>query len=218
MTTNFARAVKTTLVGWARVAGRAIKRLLKPARTVVAATAGVARDVMRTRPQLLAENALLRQQVIVLERSMKRPALGRLDRLVMVILARLNATCRDALHLVQPETLLRWHRDLFKTVWARRSRPKGQPNGLVQETIDLIQEMAATNKTWGAERIRGELLKLGIRVSKRTIQKNRGRPGLAVRPVRPGGPSSATMPPTPGLATSCSSLTSGSGPSSRSSS
>ncbi|MBU0606783.1 MAG: integrase core domain-containing protein, partial [Armatimonadetes bacterium] len=74
--------------------------------------------------------------------------------------------------LVKPNTLLRWHRDLFKLIWTRKSRRRGvQPRRLNQETIDLIVSMARDNDTWGAERIRGELLKLGIRVSKRTIQK-----------------------------------------------
>ncbi|MBU0678230.1 MAG: integrase core domain-containing protein, partial [Verrucomicrobia bacterium] len=105
---------------------------------------------------------------------------GRADRFVMVVLARLCSAWRDALHLVRPDTLLRWHRDLFKIFWRHKSRPKGQPRRLAQETIDLIKNMVVSNATWGAERIRGELLKLGIRVSKRTIQKY-------MRQVRPPG-------------------------------
>jgi len=152
---------------------------------VAAATAGVARDATRSRRELLAENAFLRQQLIVLRRSVKRPAVGRAHRLFFVVLARCTRGWRDALHLVQPDTLLRWHRDLFKIVWKWKSRPKGQPKRLPRETIDLIKEMAVSNVTWGAERIRGELLKLGIRVSKRTIQKY-------IRPVRPPGNSGQT--------------------------
>ena len=82
--------------------------------------------------------------------------------------------------MVSPETLLRWHRDLFKIVWRRKSRPRGQPKRLAPEIVTLIQAMAKDNVLWGAERIRGELLKLGIRVSKRTIQKY-------MRRVRPPG-------------------------------
>ncbi len=134
----------------------------------------------RSRTELLAENALLRQQLIVLRRSLKRPAPGGADRLAMVVLARLSSGWRDALHLVEPDTVLRWHRELFKVVWRRKSRPTRQPKQLAPETIHLIQEMVASNATWGAERIRGELLKLRLRVSKRTIQKY-------MREVRPPG-------------------------------
>ena len=173
-------AMKNGIVDWARSLGQMVKRLLRPTRTIATASAGAARDLVRSRSELLAENAFLRQQVIVLRRSVKRPALGRLDRFVMVILARANSAWREALHLVQPDTLLRWHRDLFKIVWTRRSRPNAQPRRLALATIDLIKEMARSNASWGAERIRGELLKLGLRVSKRTIQKY-------IRRVRPRG-------------------------------
>lgn len=75
--------------------------------------------------------------------------------------------------IVQPDTLLRWHRDLFRWVWRRKSRPKrgrGRPP-LPSDTVVLIKRMAKENRIWGAERIRGELLKLGMRVSKSSIQK-----------------------------------------------
>jgi len=137
----------------------------------------------RTRSELLAENALLRQQVIVLRRSIRRPRVHHDDRLLLLILARLCRRWWEALHVVNPETLLRWHRDLFKFVWRRRSRPKGQPMRLAPEVVTLIQAMAKDNVLWGAERIRGELLKLGIRLSKRTIQKYMRR----VRPSGSGG-------------------------------
>jgi hypothetical protein len=75
--------------------------------------------------------------------------------------------------LVKPITILRWHREGFRLVWKRRSRPRNAAAPKIsQETIELIRRMAMENKTWGAERIRGELLKLGIRVSKRTIQRH----------------------------------------------
>ena len=77
----------------------------------------------------------------------------------------------QALFLVQPETLLRWHHELFRIFWKRKSKVHARKPRLSPETISLIKEMAAHNRLWGAERIRGELLKLDIRVSKRTIQK-----------------------------------------------
>ena len=158
--------------------GRAVQRLLRPARAAAEAGIGAAWDLTRTRSELLAENALLRQQVIVLRRSIRRPRFHHDDRLLLLIVARLCRRWRDALHVVNPETLLRWDRDLFKILWRRKSRPRGQPRRLAPEIVTLIQTMATDNALWGAQRIRGELLKLGIRVSKRTIQKymRRARP------------------------------------------
>jgi putative transposase len=80
-------------------------------------------------------------------------------------------TWKQALFIVHPETLLHWHRGLFRLFWKHKSKARSRQPKLSPETIVLIKEMAANNRLWGAERIRGELLKLGIRVSKRTIQK-----------------------------------------------
>ena len=80
-------------------------------------------------------------------------------------------TWKQALFLVQPETLLHWHRELFRVFWKHKSQARSKKPRLSPETITLIKQMAANNRLWGAERIRGELLKLDIRVSKRTIQK-----------------------------------------------
>src|SRR6266566_470060 len=128
-------------------------------------------DLTRGKSELLAENALLRHQLIILRRQIKRPVYRKSDRLLLVLLARMVRTWKQALFLVQPETLLRWHRELFRAFWKRKSRACSNKPRLSHETITLIKEMAANNRLWGAERIRGELLKLDIRVSKRTIQK-----------------------------------------------
>jgi putative transposase len=160
--------------------GRVVQGLLRPAGSAGALSVAAARDLTRTRSALLVENALLRQQLIVLRRNTRRPRLYRDDRVLLLILARLNPRWRAALHLVCAETLLRWHRDLFKIVWRRKSQPKGQPKRLASEVVALIQTMTKDNALWGAERIRGELLKLGIGVSKRTIQKY-------MRSVHPSG-------------------------------
>jgi transposase InsO family protein len=72
---------------------------------------------------------------------------------------------------VQPETLLRWHRELFRLYWKRRSKTSSHKPKVAAETIALIRQMAKDNRLWDAERIQGELLKLGIRICKRTIQK-----------------------------------------------
>jgi putative transposase len=82
-------------------------------------------------------------------------------------------TWKAALKIVQPDTVLRWHRDLFRWVWARKSQPKGKPGRppLDKDIVALIKQMAKDNRMWGAKRIVGELAKLGIRVSKPTVQK-----------------------------------------------
>jgi putative transposase len=128
-------------------------------------------DLSRSKSELVAENAFLRQQLIILRRQVKRPACTKTDRMLLILLARMVRTWKQALFIVQPEMLLRWHRQGFKLYWNYKSRAASPTPRISQETVDLIKEMARDNRLWGAERIRGELLKLGIHVSKRTIQK-----------------------------------------------
>ena len=104
--------IKSIVAGWLRTVTESVKKLTKPGPVHAAIDAVV--DATRTRPEILAENALLRQQLVVLHRTIRRPAFRDGDRILMVLLARLASRWRDALHLVQPDTLLRWHRDLFK--------------------------------------------------------------------------------------------------------
>ncbi len=132
---------------------------------------GTIADLGRSRSELMAENALLRQQLIILKRQVKRPACTHRDRIFLVLLARAVRAWKRALFLVQPETLLRWHREAFRLFWKHKSRARATQPRISPETIALIKEMAAKNRLWGAERIRGELLKLGIQVCKRTVQK-----------------------------------------------
>jgi len=132
---------------------------------------GTLTDLARNKSELVAENAFLRQQLIILRRQVKRPACTKTDRMLLVLLARIVHTWKQALFIVQPETLLRWHRYGFHLFWKYKSRVVASQPKIAAETIALIQEMARENRLWGAERIRGELLKLGIRVCKRTIQK-----------------------------------------------
>jgi putative transposase len=134
-------------------------------------------DLGRSKPALIAENALLRQQLSILYRQVKHPACTQVDRTLLILLARLVRNWKQALLIVQPDTLLRWHRELFRLVWKRKSQAASHTPRVAAETIALIREMATKNRLWGAERIRGELLKLGIHVCKRTIQKY-------MRPVR----------------------------------
>src|SRR2546426_12556670 len=139
---------------------------------------GLAADVLRRRAGLVAENALLRQQLIVAQRKIAgRVRWAPWQRFTMGVAARLAPAWRDATLLVQPATILRWHRAGFRVFWRRRSRPSGRPP---TAWAALIREMATRNPRWGAERLRGELLKLGIHVCKRTVQRY-------MRHVRPRG-------------------------------
>ena len=165
----------------ARRCAQAMGRRLA-ATTPVAAplVGGTLADLVRSKPALIAENALLRQQIIILRQSVKRPRCTPADRTLLVFLASRVRLWRHALLIVQPETLLRWHRRGFRLFWRSKSQAVGSTRKakISAETIALIREMAAANRLWGAERIRGELLKLDIRVAKWTIQKymRRARP------------------------------------------
>ncbi len=146
-------------------------------------------DQARSKSELVAENALLRQQLIMLRRQVKRPACTKTDRMLLVLLARLVRTWKQALFIVQPETLLRWHRQGFQLFWKYKSRTASLTPRISPETVSLIKEMARDNRLWGAERIRGELLKLDIRVCKRTIQRYMRQ----VRTSRPRGQTWSTF-------------------------
>ena len=163
------------------VAGR-VKAGFRQATRPLPLVAGLALDLTRSRKELLAENTLLRQQLIVASRKVKRPAFRSGERGLLLLLAGLVPRWRDAVLLVKPDTILRWHRQGFRLLWRCKSRRSGKPRPrLSPDVIELIRRMARSNATWGAERIRGELLKLGIRVAKRTIQKY-------LRAVRPPAP------------------------------
>ena len=127
-----------------------IKKYTKPA--TVSLVADAISDVTRTRKDLVVENAILRQQLIVLKRQVKRPKFTDGDRLRLLFLSRLTQFWDKALHLVQPQTLLRWHRDLFRLYWKRISKPKKRKPRIPQETIDLIKEMAQKNWLWVLKR------------------------------------------------------------------
>jgi putative transposase len=153
--------------------------------------AGALADLVRSKPELVAENALLHHQLAILHRSVKRPRYTPTDRALLVLLASRVRAWRSALLIVQPDTLLRWHRQLFRRFWRRKSRPgpsERKPK-VSAETIALIREMAAANRLWGAERIRGELRKLDIRVAKWTVQKYM----RDTRPLRRAGQTWATF-------------------------
>jgi len=148
-----------------------IQRRAKPSNPSV--FTGTILDLTRSRSELMLENAFLRQQLIVLNRQVLRPSCKPLERVLLVMLASGLRSWKQALTIVQPDTLLRWHRDLYRWLWKRKCRKKNQPGRppLSEETIRLIQSMSRENRIWGANRIHGELLKLGLRAAKSTIQR-----------------------------------------------
>ncbi len=165
-----------------------VARWTRPAPIAVAV--GAAADATRGRSDLLLENALLRHQLAVPSRTTKRPRLTAADRGLLVLLASRLRTWAGALVIVRPETVLRWQRQGFQLFGRRKSRPRSSPKPRVAvATIALIRELAAANRLWGADRIRGELLKLGVRVSKRTIQRYLRQ----VRPPRRSGQAWSTF-------------------------
>jgi hypothetical protein len=128
------------------------------------------RDACRSRAVLQLEVLALRHQLHVLKRSAGRPRLTPADRLLWSGLARLWRGWRDAIVIVKPATVIDWHRRGWQLVWAWKSRRRGRP--LIQPEIHaLIREMSLANPLWGAPRIHGELLKLGIDVSQTTSRR-----------------------------------------------
>jgi transposase InsO family protein len=119
---------------------------------------------------IVLENLALRQQLATMKRCAKRPQLRASDRLFWIILSRFWTNWRQVLIVVKPETVVRWHKKGFKLFWKFKSRRKGPGRPPVSPEIrDLILKMANANPLWGAPRIHGELLKLGIEISERTV-------------------------------------------------
>jgi hypothetical protein len=137
---------------------------------------------LRNHTDLALENLALRQQLALLGRRSKRPQFGRLVRAFWVWLSNRWAGWRQTLYLVRPETVIRWHRQGFRTFWTWKSRRGrvGRPR-VGSALADLVRTMALANPLWGAPRIHGELLKLGLDVSQRTVAR--------LMPRRPKPPS-----------------------------
>jgi putative transposase len=126
----------------------------------------------RGHQELVLENLALRQQLRASKRTTKRPRLRTRDRLFWIVLANAWRHWRTALVIVQPETVVRWHHDWLRRRWTRRStRTRGGRPPIDRETRALVDEMATANPLWGAPRIHGELAKLAIAVSERTVSR-----------------------------------------------
>jgi transposase InsO family protein len=140
------------------------------------------RSALLTRRNLALENLALRQQLAVYKETHPRPRLTDADRRFWVLLSKTWHGWRATLHIVQPDTVVRWHRQGFRSYWRWKNRRRGRP-AFDPEVIQLIRRMCRTNPLWGAPRIHGELLKLGIDICETTAAKymikRRGPPSQA---------------------------------------
>jgi transposase InsO family protein len=130
------------------------------------------RDSFRGRAALQLELIALRHQLAAMKRTSRRPSLRPTDRLLWVLLSRLLPNWREMLVIVKPETVIGWHRKGFRLYWTWKSRRRrgGRPP-IPCDVRALISRMSRENPLWGAPRIHGELLKLGIEVSEATVSK-----------------------------------------------
>jgi hypothetical protein len=140
---------------------------------------GTLRSSIRSRHELALENLALRQQLATLKFRSSRPRLSNSDRLFWVVLSRFWPKWTNVVHIVQPATVIRWHRQGFRYYWRWKSRLRGRPR-INTETRRLVRKMCLANPLWGAPRIHGELLKLGLNVSEATVSnymvRRRGPP------------------------------------------
>jgi putative transposase len=129
------------------------------------------------------EILVLRHQLTVLRRQVPRPKLEPADRALLAAVSRVLPRARWSCFLVQPDTLLGWHRRLVAGAWTHPHRQTGRPP-LDQEVQQLIVCLARENPRWGYQRIQGELLHLGVRVSATAIRSTLRRHGLEPAPRR----------------------------------
>src|SRR5438874_8061977 len=134
----------------------------------------VGRAVMvapRGQRELVVDNLALRQQLAAVHRT-TRCRLRARDRLFWMALARSWRNWRTALIVVQPDTVIRWHRDWLRRRWTRRSQPRHHGRPPIDPHVRaLVRNMATANPLWGAPRIHGELRTLGVHVSERTVSR-----------------------------------------------
>jgi transposase InsO family protein len=132
--------------------------------------------LFRSRASLEIEILALRHQLNILRRkSPRRPILGSIDRMVFIGLYGLAPDVLSALAIVRPETVIRWHRAGFRLYWRWKSRPRGGRPKVPLDVRQLIRDISIANPLWGAPRIHGELLKLGIEVGQATVAKYMAR-------------------------------------------
>ena len=154
---------------------------------------------VRPRQDLVLENLLLRHQLAVLTRPTRtrpRRQLRTWDKVLWVLARRFCAGWHEHLAFVTPDTVVRWHRQGWRLFWRWKSRSRGGRPQLGPEIQEFIATMSRENRLWGTERIRGELLKLGIVVSNRSIRRYRWRgPGAPLEPDLAYVPGKPCAPP-----------------------
>jgi len=126
---------------------------------------------LKNQTELALENLALRQQLAILKRNHPRARLKKGDRLFWACLSYFWQKWRESLILVKPETVIRWHRKGFALYWTHLSKQHAGRPASGRKFRDLIRKMANANPTWGSPRIHGELLKLGIKISERTVAR-----------------------------------------------
>ena len=130
----------------------------------------------KSKSRLEAENAALRQQLVVLQRKVKgRGEIWNGDRLFFVHLYRWFPSILEVLTIIEAQTLVRWHRPGFRRYWRWKSGGRGGRPQIQSELRALIRRMSTENRLWGAPRVHGELLKLGFEVSQSTVAKYMAR-------------------------------------------
>ena len=128
--------------------------------------------LFKSQRQLALENLALRQQVAMLRQSVKRPRVSAIDKIFWILFSRYVDGWRQVLHSLHPDTVVRWHRQGFRLYWRWKSRGSKPGRPAIDTAFrKLIRDMQAANMGWGAPRIHGELLKLGIKVSQATVSK-----------------------------------------------
>jgi hypothetical protein len=155
---------------------------------------GMLRAALIDRQRLMIENAVLHQQVIVLKRSVTRPRIQDSDRVFWILMHRLLSDWKSCMLIVKPETLIRWHRKGAAYYWARTSRTakRGAP-AIGWKLVRLIQRLSIENVTWGAPRIRDELVMLGQEVAQSTVEKYMVKNAVTLRRAKAGRRSCATI-------------------------
>jgi putative transposase len=144
---------------------------------------GTLRSTVRTHRELALENLALRQQLAVWKARQPRPRLTEMDRIFWVLLSRRWRSWQHSLQVVRPETVVGWHRQGFKRYWTWKSRPRSGRPAMGTEIRDLIRRMSRANPLWGAPRVHGELLKLGLTVSQATVSRYMLRSEAAITGV-----------------------------------
>ena len=130
---------------------------------------GTVVQLVAPRAILAAENLVLRQQLGILRRSVKRPRTNGFDRWILSLLAARSKRLLDAIIIVRPDTVIRWHREAARFFWRRKSRRSPGRPPIAAELRTLIRRMWVENITWGEDRIAAEIGKLGYRVAARTV-------------------------------------------------